>query len=488
MHGSIAQLNNHRHNSSAANGVLSPSSASKNIINNENQVLAVSSERLNCNIEEKSMEKSSTPVKEIESKEPNESIDLETFKQQIEKDKNKFFFGTENPPALDHISILCNNLIDEKYDLTSKLNILNEAFNSKDENNNNTATIPKDELSSSTLHLSSVISSPVNEEKPLESSLELEKVDFTAPLKSRPDMVKLLNNSSTKSSLLTNDSANTFESTQSIFQPVEEPQSTNPPVQISSPKLENQISNSCIKINKNHSNDVVSSSIPYSSLYSFYSTAPTSPVNVVESPVVLSSNDSAHVDGQDEACDKCSNDLNNNSQVAQPSKYKNSTSLELNNNHRKTNHDYQTSTQRKLLNYSNLPKYKSFDQYTNSNQTTSFLTYTNSIKNKTSVPVAYCTYNKNNRRGGPGNGESSQSFKRNKFFRSIISNGSSINTKPPSTLPIVAQKDLVPAYTNGIPNESIDLEPENNLCMSKINKINSITLGSKSKTASETSV
>lgn len=277
----------------------------------------------------------------IESKNEHELplMDISECKEQIEKEKNIFFYGTEKPPLENDFSLIVdsnNNCIEQ----------INEEINRK-----SGISITQD-LSTNTAKSNDVSENQVDDENYSENeNNELE------PLRDvQKKMYKVFNSSSTRSSVITNDSSFYNDSISSVLQPLEDSSSflstsylisidstSMDSKKLSSPKLSGVKSGAEAR-QKPKQTDSSNSSIPSLSLQSSYSNATTSPNNIV-----LASNENTAVSDSFSA----------------KTNYENSTKSE-------------TSRQRKLLNSSNLSG-------------------SNSRINHKQLPLAYCTYNKQRR-------------------------------------------------------------------------------------------
>ncbi|CAF0829490.1 unnamed protein product [Brachionus calyciflorus] len=313
------------HNHFAPNNLYSLPSTSVNHLNDK-----IKSEN-ESEIVDKT-ENISTVIEETKIETEQPLCDLSACREHILKDKNKFFYGTESPPK-ENLDLNNNELESDSYNKDEKISSINK------------------------------------EEILTENSNESEDnvLDSLKNIKYRIDYANNRNNnSSTRSSIITNEFSNYYESSNSILNmedygsilsssylksmdstSLNSKQSSSLAFKQLTSKQKNQIR----KLINN--TEPLDSSIPSSSLNSFYSTAPTSPIHIT-----LASNENTTIS------DSGSNDTNLLSKS-------------------------ETSRQRKLLNNSTELKQN----------------------NPKPLPVAYCTYNKQAR----------SSFSKNNVIKSSIS-------------------------------------------------------------------
>lgn len=283
-------------------------------------------------------DKTTESNKMIELKKESESslLDITVCKEHIEKDKNRFFYGTDKPPLDEKLSRFieskdkCMEMINGQ---NGTIEDINTCVLENSDNCYKNKEIDDDKF-------------PENESNQLESLRNLPKI-----------LIKSFNNSSARSSIITNDLSFYNDSTSSILQPLEDSSSI-----LSSSYLKSIDSTSLnstnvsslkkigiktrpmnrLKSTKTESSDI---SIPSTSFYSYYSNETSSP-----NSILLASNENTTIS------DTFSSHTN--------SICENSTKSE-------------TSRQRKLLNSSNLSG-------------------SNNRINK-QIPLAYCTFNKQHR-------------------------------------------------------------------------------------------
>ncbi|RMZ95609.1 octopamine receptor, partial [Brachionus plicatilis] len=267
-------------------------------------------------------------------------LDISACKEHIEQDKKRFFYGTDKPPLEEN----CDQFFGSNHNCVRQTSV--ETSTKKELNHVNLSiNLAQDHL---------VERNQVEDDELSES--ENNELEPLRDVPKRTAKLKAINNSSTRSSIITNDSSFYNDSTSSILQPLEDSSSmlsTSYLKSIDSTSLDSKKLSSLKNIGskvkprlKSKKTDSMDSSIPNSSLNSSYSNAATTP-NVI----VLASNEISA--------------LSDSFSAKTNSICENSTKSE-------------TSKQRKLLN-------------------SSHLSGSSSKINQKQAPLAYCTHNKQRR-------------------------------------------------------------------------------------------